>query len=113
VLDRFSQQALLPVLQPAGDGPFSAGRYGCRPGRSAHHARAQAQKYLDAGDSGVVDRALEQGLDRGHHDKLRRLGKARSTDRRVLPPLDRDLQAGALTGDGFEATLAGTPQGGP
>lgn len=27
--------------------------------------------------------------------------------------IDRSLKAGALTGDGFEATLEGTPQGGP
>jgi RNA-directed DNA polymerase len=31
----------------------------------------------------------------------------------VLQLIERYLKAGALTGDGFEATLEGTPQGGP
>jgi RNA-directed DNA polymerase len=49
VLDRFIQQALLQVLQPAGDGTFSDGSDSVRPGRSAHHAIAKAQHYLKAG----------------------------------------------------------------
>jgi RNA-directed DNA polymerase len=49
VLDRFTQQALWQVLQPAGDGTFSDGSDGVRPGRSAHHAIAKAQHYLKAG----------------------------------------------------------------
>jgi RNA-directed DNA polymerase len=113
VLDRFIQQALLQVLQPAWDGTFSAGSYGFRPGRSAHQAIAQAQKYLDTGYRWVVDLDLEKFFDRVNHDKLMSLVKARITDRRVLQLIDRYLKAGALTGDGFEATLEGTPQGGP
>jgi RNA-directed DNA polymerase len=113
VLDRFIRQALLEVLQPAWDGTFSEGSYGFRPGRSAHQAIAQAQKYLDAGYSWVVDLDLEKFFDRVNHDKLMSLVKARITDRRVLQLIDRYLKAGALTGDGFEATLEGTPQGGP
>ena len=46
VLDRFIQQALLQVLQPAWDGTFSDGSYGFRPGRSAYHAIAKAQQHL-------------------------------------------------------------------
>jgi RNA-directed DNA polymerase len=113
VLDRFIQQALLQVLQPAWDGTFSEGSYGFRPGRSAHQAVAQAQKYLDAGYSWVVDLDLEKFFDRVNHDKLMSRVKARIPDRRVLQLIDRYLKAGALTGDGFEATLEGTPQGGP
>jgi RNA-directed DNA polymerase len=37
----------------------------------------------------------------------------RITDRRVLQLIDRYLKAGALTGEGCEATTEGTPQGGP
>ena len=43
VVDRFIQQALLQVLQPAWDPTFSEHSYGFRPGRSAHQAVAQAQ----------------------------------------------------------------------
>lgn len=113
VLDRFIQQALLQVLQPAWDGTFSAGSYGFRPGRSAHHAIAKAQQYLKAGYSWVVDLDLEKFFDRVNQDKLMSRVKERVTDRRVLQLIDRYLKAGALTGDGFEATPEGTPQGGP
>jgi RNA-directed DNA polymerase len=113
VLDRFMQHALLQVLQPAWDGPFAKGSDGFRPGRSAHQAIAQAQRYLDAGYSWVVDLDLEKFFERVNHDKLMSLVKARITDRRVLQRIDRHLKAGALTGDGFEATLEGTPRGGP
>jgi RNA-directed DNA polymerase len=113
VLDRFIQQALLQVLQPAWDGTFSDGSYGFRPGRSAHHAIAQAQQYLKAGYSWVVDLDLDKFFDRVNHDKLMSRVKERVTDRRVLQLIDRYLKAGALTGDGFEATPEGTLQGGP
>lgn len=113
VLDRFIQQALLQVLQPAWDGTFSDGSYGFRPGRSAHHAIAKAQRYLKAGYSWVVDLDLEKFFDRVNHDKLMSRVKERVTDRRGLQLIDRYLKAGALTGDGFEATPEGTPQGGP
>jgi RNA-directed DNA polymerase len=113
VLDRFLQQALLQVLQPAWDKTFSDGSYGFRPGRSAHQAIARAQAYLEEGYSWVVDLDLEKCFDRVNHDKVMSLVKERITDRRVLQLIDRYLKAGALTGDGFEATTEGTPQGGP
>jgi RNA-directed DNA polymerase len=113
VLDRCIQHARLPVLQPAWDGTFSDGRSGFRPGRSAHHAIAQAQQHRKAGDRWVVDLDREKFFDRVNQDKLMSRGKERVTARRVLPRIDRYLKAGALTGDGFEATPEGTPQGGP
>ena len=67
VLDRCVKQA---VLQLRWDRTFSAGSYGSRPGRSAHQAVAQAQRYLREGDSWVVDLDLEQFFDRVNQDKL-------------------------------------------
>ena len=113
VLDRFLQQALLQVLQPEWDKTFSDHSYGFRPGRSAHQAIARAQQYLEEGYDWVVDLDLEKFFDRVNHDKLMSLVKGRVADRRVLQLIDRYLKAGALTGDGFEATVEGTPQGGP
>jgi RNA-directed DNA polymerase len=59
--------------------------------------------------------ALERAtcLDRVQHAKVRRLVKGRVADRRVLPRIDRYLQAGARTGAHLEATREGTPPGGP
>ena len=113
VLDRFLQQALLQILQPEWDQTFSEGSFGFRPGRSAHQAIARAQAYLEEGYSWVVDLDLEKFFDRVNQDKLMSLVKERVRDRRVLQLIDRYLKAGALTGDGFEATTEGTPQGGP
>ena len=55
VLDRFIQQAVLQVLQPEWDTTCSASSDGFRPGRSAHQAGAQAQRYLGEGYGWVVD----------------------------------------------------------
>lgn len=113
VLDRFIQQAVLQVLQPEWDQTFSESSYGFRPGRSAHQAIAQAQRYLGEGYGWVVDLDLEKFFDRVNHDKLISLVKERVADRRVLQLIDRYLKAGALTDAGLEATVEGTPQGGP
>lgn len=63
VLDRLVQQALLQVLEPLLDPTFSASSYGFRPGRGAHDALAQAQKYVAEGRTIVVDMDLEKFLD--------------------------------------------------
>ena len=46
VLDRLIQQALLQVLQPQFDPTFSEHSHGFRPGRSAHGAIREAQRYV-------------------------------------------------------------------
>lgn len=60
VVDRLIQQALLQVLQEQWDPTFSEHSYGFRPGRSAHQAVAQAQRYIAEGYSYVVDIDLER-----------------------------------------------------
>ena len=52
------------VLQKRWDRTFSEHSYGFRPGRSAHQAAAQAQRYIAAGYSVVVDLDLEKFFDR-------------------------------------------------
>jgi len=54
-LDRFIGQALLQVIQSTWDSKFSEQSHGFRPGRSAHHAVAQAQSHLKMGYKYVVD----------------------------------------------------------
>jgi hypothetical protein len=70
VLDRFIQQALLQVLQPIFDPTFSERSYGFRPGRRAHDAVVQAQRFIQEGRRTVVDVDLEQFFDRVNHDVL-------------------------------------------
>src|SRR5262245_65960414 len=65
VVDRLIQQALLQVLQKRWDPTFSEHSYGFRPGRSAHQAVAQAQRYVAGGYSLVVDLDRTDGARRG------------------------------------------------
>jgi RNA-directed DNA polymerase len=83
VLDWFLQQARLQVVPPEGETTFADGSEGFRPGRSAHQAIARAQRYVRAGDSGVVDLDVETCFDRVNHEKLMSLVKGRVADRRV------------------------------
>ncbi len=113
VVDRFIQQAILQVLGPRFDPTFSRHSYGFRPGRSAHDAVVQAQRYVNEGRRIVVDVDLEKFFDRVNHDVLMgRLAK-RIEDRRLLGLIRRYLEAGMLANGVAMERHEGTPQGGP
>jgi RNA-directed DNA polymerase len=113
VLDRLIQQAVLQVLQPRWDPTFSDSSYGFRPGRSAHQAVAQAQAYLEQGDSYVVDIDLEQFFDRVCHDRLMSRLARQIADKRGLKLIRACLQAGILENGLITLPVEGTPQGSP
>jgi group II intron reverse transcriptase/maturase len=113
VLDRFIQQALLQVLQPMWDPGFSKHSHGFRPGRRAHDAIVEAQRYIQEGRKWVVDVDLEKFFDRVNHDVLMgRLAK-RIGDSRCLRLVRRYLEAGILANGLAMERSEGTPQGGP
>jgi RNA-directed DNA polymerase len=113
VLDRFIQQAVLQVLQPAIDPTFSESSYGFRPGRRAHDAVCQAQRYVQSGRRWVVDVDLEQFFDRVNHDILMGLVAKRITDSRIRTLIRRYLDAGMMVSGVVVERHEGTPQGGP
>jgi RNA-directed DNA polymerase len=113
VLDRFIQQAVLQVLQRRWDRTFSAHSYGFRPGRSAHHAVAQAQHYIAEGYGWVVDLDLEQFFDRVNHDTLMGRIAQRVEDKRLLKLIRAFLNAGVMENGLVSPSVEGTPQGGP
>jgi RNA-directed DNA polymerase len=113
VLDRLIQQAVLQVLQPQWDPTFSDSSYGFRPGRSAHQAVAQAQAYLEQGDSYVVDIDLEHFFDRVCHDRLMSRLARQIVDKRVLKLIRAYLRAGILENGLITLPVEGTPQGSP
>ena len=113
VMDRLIQQALLQVLQPIWEPRFSESSYGFRPGRSAHDAVRAAQGYVREGRDWVVDIDITQFFDHVHHDILMHRIAEVIRDKRVLRLIGRYLRAGVLVGEEVEASVEGTPQGGP
>ena len=113
MFDRVIQQAVLQQLQPLWDPTFSEHSYGFRPGRSAHQAVAQAQAYVIEGYQFVVDFDLAKFFDRVNHDRLMAAVAKRVDDKRVLRLIREFLTAGVLIDGLLEASLQGTPQGGP
>jgi group II intron reverse transcriptase/maturase len=113
VLDRLIQQAVLQVLQPMLDPTFSESSFGFRPGRRAHDAVCQAQRYVQSGRRWVVDVDLEQFFDRVNHDVLMGLVAKRITDPRMRRLIRHYLEAGMMTAGVVVERHEGTPQGGP
>src|SRR5581483_10267592 len=113
VLDRLIQQAVMQVLQRSWDRTFSDSSFGFRPGRSAHQAVAQAQKYIAEGYGWCVDLDLEKFFDRVNHDKLIGRIAKRVGDKRLLKLIRAFLNAGVMENGLVSPSVEGTPQGGP
>jgi RNA-directed DNA polymerase len=113
VLDRMIQQAISQVLTPIFDPTFSESSFGFRPGRSAHQAVLQAERYVREGYEWVVDMDLSQFFDRVNHDVLMSRIARRITDKDLLRLIRRYLQAGMMEGGLASPRHEGTPQGGP
>lgn len=114
VVDRLVQQAILQVLDPLLDPTFSDSSFGFRPGRSAHQALRQAQRYVrDEERAIVVDIDLEQFFDRVNHDMLMARLARRIGDKTLLRLIRRFLEAGMMSEGVCVRRDAGTPQGGP
>jgi group II intron reverse transcriptase/maturase len=112
-VDRMIQQAIAEVLSPIFEVEFSNYSYGFRPGRNAHQAIEQAQRYINEGYNVVVDLDLEKFFDRVNHDKLMYLLAKRISDKRILKLIRAYLESGVMLGGLVSPTSEGTPQGGP
>jgi group II intron reverse transcriptase/maturase len=113
VVDRVIQQMLLQRLTPIFDPMFSEHSYGFRPGRSAQDAVRAAQRYAQEGKDWVVDIDITKFFDHVNHDIL--LGRIAQVirDKRVLHLIGKYLRRGAMVDGLVEASVEGTPQGGP
>jgi RNA-directed DNA polymerase len=114
VVDRVVQEAIRHVLVPLIDPTFSASSFGFRPGRSAHDALRQAQRYIrEEWREVVVDIDLEKFFDRVNHDMLMARMARRITDKPLLRLIRRFVEAGIMTDGVCMPRREGTPQGGP
>jgi RNA-directed DNA polymerase len=113
VQDRFIQQLLLQAMTPIFDPNFSEHSYGFRPGRSAQDAVRAAQQYAQGGKDWVVDIDITKFFDQVNHDIL--VGRIAEVirDKRVLHLIGKYMRRGAMVDGLVEASVEGTPQGGP
>jgi retron-type reverse transcriptase len=113
VQDRFIQQLLLQALTPIFDPTFSEHSYGFRPGRSAQDAVRAAQQYAQGGKDWVVDIDITKFFDHVNHDILMGRVALAIGDKRVLHLIGNYLRRGAMVDGLVEASVEGTPPGGP
>lgn len=113
VIDRLIQQAINQIINPIFDIEFSNNSYGFRPGRSAHMALKQAQRYINDGYKYVVDMDLEKFFDNVNHDLLMSLVSRKIEDKRVLKLIRKYLKSGIMLKGMLVKSEDGAPQGGP
>lgn len=113
VNDRVIQQAIAQVITPLIDPTFSDNSFGFRPGRSAHGAVKQVQRYLGEGYRVAVDVDLSKFFDRVNHDLLMVRLSRHVPDKRLLKLIGRYLRAGVMIDEVLHPTSEGVPQGGP
>lgn len=113
VRDRVVQQALLNILQPIFDPEFHPSSYGYRPGRSPHQAIAKASLFIRRYElQWVADMDLSRCFDTLNHDLILKRFRRKIADGSILGLLRMFLQSGVMTGEGWQASEKGSPQGG-
>lgn len=115
IADRVVQASLKAVLEPLFEADFKPSSYGFRPNRRAHDAVAEIH-HLSSGSNKyhwVLEADIHACFDEIDHTALMTRLRARISDRRVNALVKAFLKSGVMTTIGdWEATPAGTPQGG-
>mgnify|MGYP000892539913 FL=1 len=113
VQDRLIQQAIAQVLVEHFDPTFSEFSYGFRPGRSAHQAIEQTQRYIAEGRSWIVEMDLAKFFDTVNHDRLISMLERNCRDKMLIRLIRRYLRTGILADGLVTPRDEGTPQGSP
>ena len=113
VQDRVIQQAIAQVLSKHFDPLFSEFSYGFRPGKSAHEAIEQTQKYIAEGRTWVVELDLAKFFDTVNHNRLMSKLGQHIEDKMLLRLIRRYLRTGIMSEGVVQVREEGTPQGSP
>ena len=113
VQDRVIQQAIAQVLSKHFDPLFSEFSYGFRPGKSAHQAIEQTQKYIAEGRTWVVELDLAKFFDTVNHNRLMSKLGQHIEDKMLLRLIRRYLRTGIMSDGVVQVREEGTPQGSP
>lgn len=111
IMDRLIQQCFKQILEPIVEAKFFYHSYGFRPLRSAHHAVAKIQTFVNRGNLHyVVDVDIKAFFDNINHNVLmKQLWNIGIQDRQVLKIIAKMLKAEI---EGYGIPTKGTPQGG-
>jgi group II intron reverse transcriptase/maturase len=111
--DKVLQRAVVMALEPVYEQEFLDGSYGCRPGRSAHHAlRVLRTQLMQWGGGWIVEVDIRQYFDTVEHQTLRDIVGRRIRDGVLRRLIGKWLKAGVLEDGRLWYPEAGTPQGG-
>lgn len=113
VIDRMIQQAIAQVMSPIFEQVFSNNSFGFRPNRSAQDAIKRVVSLYNEGYHVVVDLDLKAYFDTVNHDLLIKYIEQYIDDPWLIKLIRKFLTSGVMTGSTFEASVVGTPQGGP
>jgi group II intron reverse transcriptase/maturase len=110
--DKIVQRAVVEVLNAIYETEFLGFSYGCRPGRSPHHA-------LDALATGILRKKVNWVLDADRrdfftsfdHSWLLKFLEHRIGDKRILRLIQKWLRAGVIEAGSWSESPEGVPQG--
>jgi RNA-directed DNA polymerase len=113
VTDRLLQQAVNQVISPKFEVEFKANSFGFRPGRNAHQAVQQAQKYINEGYQHIVDIDLKSFFDEVDHCLLLELIYRKVKCPIVMRLIRKWLRAPIMINGKLCKRRKGVPQGSP
>jgi len=109
IQDRVRQALVKSVLEPQWEARFEGESYGFRPGRSAHDAMSRIFQSINKGEYFILDADISKCFDQINHEYLLSKIDCPST---LKAQIRQWLKAGVMDNGIFNATEAGTPQGG-
>ena len=113
VTDRWLQQCVTQAITPKFEVDFKPHSYGFRPGKNAHHCVIQAQQYINAGFSHIVDIDLKSFFDEVDHCILLQLLYRKVKCKATLQLIRKWLRAPIMIEGKLVKRRKGVPQGSP